>query len=221
VPGDPVRIPAFDVGFVNVDRFSTIDDYIRLRKSLRKKINAFRNKGGEVDVIRGALGKGDRDAIDTMYRTMEFPILTPYQDIFPPLCLQSAAIDHPNILHLVTRMNGEPVGYHSYHVGHQTLHCLSGGFDRTRKSIYHAYENLIIESVRFCIDEGIPLINYGPAFNDTKPQLTTAFQTLEVRTHVRYGVMKTPMAKLLQRSHLSSERIAQYREMGDAESRLN
>jgi hypothetical protein len=210
IPG-AVQKPGFDSGFIDTDQFDSVDDYIGLRKSLRKKMNAFRNKGGSVSLVRGALAPEEQDAIITLYGTMNHRLLTPFQDIFPRLAAVTAGIDDPNMTHIVTRLDDDVVGYHSFYVGGQTLYCLSGGFDRTRKSTYHAYENLIVKSVEFALEEGLTQINYGPVLNDTKVKMMTRFRTLEVRTYPRYSLFKGVFDRLLDRSMLESEQVKRYR----------
>jgi hypothetical protein len=223
VPAPPgaIEIPGIDAGFIEVDQFTSVDEYVKLRKNLRKKMNAFRNKGGTVDITHGALSQQEREAIESLYDTMQHRALVPYQDIFARLVGNVATIDDPNMVHIVTRLNSDIVGYHSFYVGGRTLHCLSGGFDRTLKSTYHAYENLIIESVRYCLEHGLSLINYGPALNETKIKLMTSFQTFNIHIYPRYRLMRWPFAKLLNRSVFNtSDEIKRYRGLQGAQGTL-
>lgn len=214
VPGAVVT-RGFDSGYIDVMSFSSIDEYIGRRKKLRTKLNRFRNNGGRMDVIRGALGADDAEACAHVYETMSFQLLTPYQDIFSDLVRTVSQLDHPDIVHFIARINGELVGYHSFVVGSQSIQCLSGGFDRSRESLFNAYDSLIVDSVAFCLEHKIPEIHYGPVLNDTKARMMTRFKTKESRTYVRYGIMKPAISAVMRRSALVSDRIVRYQGIGE------
>jgi hypothetical protein len=106
------------------------------------------------------------------------------------------------LVHFVARFDDEFSGYHSFVISGKSLCCLSGAFDRTRHTNYHAYENVIVESIRFSLENGIRRIFYGPVTNETKAKMMPGFSRTEMHLYLRFGGMRSMMNWILQRSML-------------------
>ncbi len=214
VPGG-IQSPGFDSGYVDLDLFTDVDEFVRRRKRLRNKLKAFRNKGGTIETVRGALDQKARETCAGFYDTMQFRLLTPYQDILADMVRNTLAVDHPDAVHFVARIDEQIVGYHSFILGDGVLICASGGFDRSLRTTHNAYDTMIVESVRLAMDEGLRQIQYGPVLNQTKAGLMTSFVTQDAYTYVRYGLMRRPIASLLKRSVLESDEVRRFRDLGN------
>jgi hypothetical protein len=217
---DAVRSPFIDFGVVDVTDMASLDDYLQRGKNLRRKVKKFHNKGGEVEVIEGSIPPDTRRDAISAFRTMSFIIRTPFQDIYPSMAERAMSLESSSTVHFVARIDGNVVGYQSFCRSGNALHCLSGAFDRNRKSTYHAYENIIIESIRYSLDRRLDRIDYGPILNETKAKMMTAFQPCEIRTYARYRPFARIMPVIIRNSKIAPERVNRYVEIGDAPQEL-
>ncbi|MDF9797319.1 hypothetical protein OKW21_002582 [Catalinimonas alkaloidigena] len=194
--------PLCDCGLVEIDSYTPVELMLAKHKNLRKKKRKFENKGGVISTVRGALDK------DTLHKAMQFlatlklQVQTPYQDNYVNMAYKSGSLEDSNLVHLIATLDGAMVGYHSFVQCQNNLHCLSGAFDRTRKSNYHAYENMILESMHYAQQNKIDTIYYGPVLNPTKASLMSSTEDWEMRFYSRFAVLRnalkmiTPYSKL-------------------------
>jgi hypothetical protein len=149
------------------------------------------------------------------YSSLKPLLVVPYQDNYVPMVLRALAHDDPAIVHFIARIDGMFVGYHSFVVSGAALHCLSGAFDRTRNTAYHAYENLIVESIRFCLDHGLTTIDYGPIMNPSKVKMMTGYRRAEFRTYSRYPPVRAMLPLVIRASKLAKDGPLQYVGLAD------
>lgn len=186
-----VRLPFADYGIIDLSDFTTIDTYLDRYKNIQKKRHKFFNKGGAVKIVRGALSEGTQTHLREIHDNIKPLIVTPFQDNYTNMVLQASQTDSKNIIHFLTYLGGgHLVGYHSFAYMKDALYCLSGAFDRRMHSTYHAYENMIIETVKFCLANNISKIFYGPVLNPTKARMMNRFQLCEQSLHSRFSILK-------------------------------
>ena len=137
-------------------------------------------------------------------------VTTPFQDIYGAMVARASALDSPRLVHIVMRLDGTVVGYHSFAESDKALHALSGAFDRERHSNFHAYENMIIETARYCAEHGKTIVEFGPVLNETKKAMMSGFVRSHARTYSRFAPYRWTVPFVVERSHLSSARIAPY-----------
>lgn len=181
--GTFVRSSLMDYGIIRLDSAMVLDEVFARHKNLKRKLNKFRNKGGSVKTFRGALPKNLLEPILHCLRQAEVHSMgkTPFQDNYVNMSLQSFHSSNQNVVHFVAYLNDNIVGYHSFALSGQQLCCLSGGFDRTQTTTFHAYENLIVESIAFALEQNLSVINYGSIINDTKAKMMQDYVPTEVR----------------------------------------
>ncbi|NIA15707.1 MAG: GNAT family N-acetyltransferase, partial [Nitrospiraceae bacterium] len=172
-----MKYPYVCDGVVPVDGMRTAQDYIDQHRNIKRKIKAFTNKGGTIEVVRGALPEA---LLDTLGRCMTATVArsvihAPFQDSFIDVTARTCQCPSENLVHFIAWMNGEMLGYHTFVQTGRGLRMLHGAFDRERRTTYHCYENIIIDTVRFAIEHGLEAVYFGPVMNETKRRMMVQF----------------------------------------------
>lgn len=188
--------------------------------SLRRKVNKFRNKGGTLDIVHGALDAAARDAVLSCIRQSAGQALVraPFQENYLNMVRWAAEHGGPEIVHVLARIEGAIAGYHTFLHSGERLLCLSGGFDRTRHTNYHAYENILIESMRYAEANGLTQVAFGPVTNGSKAALMPEFASFALRFYSRLPAMRALVGFLLPRSAMRPEVFAPYAGLGSGQA---
>ena len=210
--GTFVRSHLMDYGIIGLDSATVLEEYFTRHKNLKRKLSKFRNKGGSVQTFRGALPQSLLEPIVHCLRQAEVHSMgkTPFQDNYVNMSLQSFLSDSQNMVHFVAYLNNEVVGYHSFVLSGQQLCCLSGGFDRTQTTTFHAYENLIVESITFALEQKLSVINYGSIINDTKAKMMQGYVPTEVRFYSPFAPVRWLFPTIINHSFWSPKLLEPY-----------
>lgn len=215
-PGPPVAgsgyvaFPLFDHGLLDTRAIGDPDEWLGAHRNMRRKVAKFRNKGGTAEVIRGALDPATAAEVLRCLGSLRTWVTTPFQDIYGTMVTRASALDSSRLIHIVMRLDGAVVGYHSFAESPSGLHALSGAFDRERHSNFHAYENMIIETARYCAEYGKTVVEFGPVLNDTKKAMMSGFVRSHARVYSRMAPYRWSVPFVVGRSNLHPERIAPY-----------
>jgi hypothetical protein len=210
----------FDCGHCRLDEGASVDAFLDRSGSLRRKLNKFRNKGGTVEVLRGAMPPQVLAEAMGCYATLTPLALLPFQDNYVAMSAATASLSSDRLVHVVCRLGGALAGYHSFVICGRTMHCLSGAFDRTRHSTFHAYEVLIVESLRVAIDHHVRQIDYGAVLNETKARMMDTFSRTELRIYSRFAAVRGAMRLVVGRSKVRPETFAAFTGL-DVDTTLN
>lgn len=104
------------------------------------------------------------------------------------------------IINFLARLDGTVVDYHSYLKPGTRLQCLSGGFDRTRQSNYRAYENILLETMRYAEAHAIRRVAFGPVSNPSKAALIPRSVPFVLRFYSRH--LRQALSVIVPRSAL-------------------
>jgi hypothetical protein len=190
-PGAAV-LPALPHAGITTAGMSGVNDYLKEHKSLKRKPNTFRNNGGTVDVIPGALDPRDREALKRCFLlTADKSVFyLPYQDLYLPAALTTSSARLDDVYHFVARLNGEFVGYQAAIKTGKCLNALHGAFDRTRQTTHHAYDCLILKMVEFAIENRLSSIDLGAVVNETKQRLVNQVAEMSYFLGSRYKLVQ-------------------------------
>lgn len=205
-----VATPLFDHGNLDVPGAGLVEAWTTQHRNLRRKIAKFRNKGGTVQVVRGPLRPEDLAGIMRCLASLRTWLQVPFQDIYGAMVAQASRLDSADIIHILVRLDDAVAGYHSFAESPTTLHALSGAFDRNRLSNYHAYENMIIETARYCAEHGKTRVEFGPVLNDTKKTMMTSFTQSHLRVYSRLAPFRWTLPFVLRRSKLAPSRLSAF-----------
>jgi hypothetical protein len=103
--------------------------------------------------------------------TVPRPIDPPFAELYPDLVRAQWRLPSRRLLHLVARIDGTPVGYHTWWHHGSTLSLLSGAFGRRLGGNAHAYENVLLASLDLADRLGCRTADFGPTINATKRSL--------------------------------------------------
>jgi hypothetical protein len=185
-------------------RPGSADALLASHGNLRRKIAKFRNKRGSIELVEGALAPAVTARV--MYcleqSAAAAPLRTPFQENYANMVRWASASGAPGIVHFLARVDDAIVGYHSYLRSGVRLHCLSGGFDRSRQSNYHAYENILLETMRYAEEKGLRHVAFGPVTNPSKAALMPVSAPFVLRFYSRFRVLRRAMSLIIPRSAL-------------------
>ncbi len=201
--------PYVDEGTVDVSGMETVQDYIAEHSNLKRKIRSFKNKGGTIEVFRGMLVDKDQKAIvkccdSTMRKSF---VYTPFQDIFLDVIQETLHCDSSSFVHIITKMDGEITGYHSYMETGSTLRMLHGAFNRNLKTTHHAYENLLIATVDHAIEQKLKKVYFGPIMNETKRRMMRESEPCSTYFYSCNPVIRFIFALMYSRSQLQNKKL--------------
>jgi Acetyltransferase (GNAT) domain len=177
--------PYVSDGIVDVTCMHDVQDYVGAHRNIKRKIKAFTNKGGRIDVVRGPL---DDSLVDTVRRCISATadtsiIRSPFQDTFLDAASETCRCTSEDVVHFIAAMNGEVLGYHSFIRAGTGLRMMHGAFDRTRRTTHHCYENLIIATVDWALKEGLDAVHFGPILNETKRRMMNRSEAAALYFH--------------------------------------
>jgi hypothetical protein len=207
-----ISLPFADSGFVEVDQLDDPEDLVRAHRNLKRQIEGFAAHGGRIEVVEGPLDEAVRARVLGCIRGVERVgiMRTPFQDAYPGMVDRAAILPERRIVHLVARLDDEVVGYHTFALSGRRMLCLSGAFDRTKATTWHAYENLVLESVRVAKRAGVERIHFGPVLNATNARVMTRFERTELRIHTRLRGLRYLISHLSERTSVGDGRLASF-----------
>jgi len=167
------RFPYVSDGRIDLEDIHSVDEYRARHNNLKRKIAWFTNKGGRIDTVEGAL---DGDAVHQFRSFVHATVRTslvysPFQDCFDGIVTRTCGTDSDRIVHFLASMNGTLTGYHTFIRTDRALRMIHGAFNRELRTTHHAYENLILETVRNALARGLHTIHFGPVLNETKRRM--------------------------------------------------
>lgn len=205
---DCYETPMMDWGRYPVTSGGT-DTLFARHRNLRRKLARYRNHGGVVDRVHGALAPEDlARVLHCIQQSADAaPLRAPFQENYLNMVRWASTTDTPGIVHFLARLDGTVVGYHSYLESGTQLLCLSGGFDRTRATNFHAYENILIETMHHAEASGISQVSFGPVGNPSKAALMPQSVPFVARFYSRHGWLRRAMRVIVPRSALRHARF--------------
>lgn len=172
---------------------------------LARKVRKFTNKGGRLEIVRGAVPAHLHAALLAGYAQPR-PIDPPFRALYPRMVEATWALPGDDLVHVVASLGGRVVGYHSFAVLGRDMSCLSGAFDTTQGSTFHAYENVILDSARLGVELGCRTVHYGPAVNAVKRSLLQNAPA-RLRFVSRWPAVHAALRATLSRTRLAPDRV--------------
>ena len=215
-PSTPLGVPTADVAFPDFGRIEPVagerENLLAASKQLRKKVRKFENKGGRIRVVEGPMPDAEAAVVAGWLASLDPEVRVTFQDLYPAMV--AAANRLPHTLHVLAYLDEAFVGYHSFLASGERLVCLSGIFDPDRSSNYHAYENVILDTVQHAADRGFARIDFGPVLNPTKAKLMTRFEPSALRYVSRLPPFRLAMRTAVARSRIGPDKLRAYIGLG-------
>ena len=207
------ELGALPHAIITTGNFIDLNDYIAQFKNLKRKIRAFKNKGGSIEVFFDQLPITYLDAMkkcfDSTCKTSRFHL--PYQRLYNQLAIACGKTAVEKICYFIALMNGKLVGYQATLVSGNHLITLHGAFDRNLKSTYHAYEALICKMVNFSIKQRLIQIDLGAVINHTKKRMINKSIPMSYFLMSKYSWLRRAFNLLISFSNIQSQSQLQFR----------
>ncbi len=205
-------LPALPHAGITSKGMSSVNDYLKEHKSLKRKPNTFRNNGGTIDVLPGALDPRNMGSLKRCFLlTADKSVFyLPYQDLYLEAAQTTSSTRLDNVYHFVARLNGEFVGYQAAIKTGTCLNTMHGAFDRTLRTTYHAYDCLILKMIEFAIDNRLASIDYGAIVNETKQRMMQATE-MSYFLGSRYRLVQMFFSMFLKLTRIQGSEQMKYR----------
>ena len=208
----PMKYPYVRDGVIPLAGMRTAQDYVDQHRNIKRKVKAFTNKGGTIEVVRGALPE---TLFENLGRCMKATVArsvihAPFQDSFVDVTARTCQCPSENLVHFIAWMNGDMLGYHTFVQTGRGLRMLHGAFDRERPTTHHSYENIIIDTVRFAIEHGLEAVYFGPVMNETKRRMMAQFGQSTLHFYSNTWIIRALFPLIFPHSRMQSKRLLAY-----------
>jgi hypothetical protein len=142
-------------------------------KHLSRQIHRFLNKGGTVHFHEGPVCEDLANAFVSCCKDSYVKHVHPGRSFNIDAYgdhVRSFLTSFPGSLHIYAKLNGKVVGVQTFikHVSY--IELTEGGFSSSEQT-YHAYENIIVASIRYAVEHGLDKVSYGLISNPAKDRL--------------------------------------------------
>lgn len=209
-----VRFPYVSDGRIELEGMRTVDDYRALHNNLKRKVGEFRSKGGRIEVVHGALDTGTVERCRAFVSaTLDKSLVySPFQDCFDGVVRATCGIDSENMVHFLAHLDGAFVGYHTFVRSAGRLRMVHGAFDRRLRTTRHAYENLILDTVRYALAGGLRTVHFGPIFNETKRRMMTHAEPASLFFSSNNPVIRTVIPRIFPYTRMQNRHLLAFAE---------
>ncbi len=162
---------------------------------LSRQLNRFRNKGGSVHVLEGTpeapLAEAFVACCLDSYRKNTHPGMAIDVDAYAGH-VRDFMRSTPGVVYIYACLEGGVVGVQIFLRHRRHFELTEGGFF---SQTYHAYENIIMASLRYAVQNGLEKVSYGLILNANKERLLDRDTRLPVYLVMFFREEPPPQAK--------------------------
>ncbi len=144
---------------------------LKRHRHLIRQVHRFRNKGGMIHVHEGPVGEELADDFVACclasYRRNIHPVKGIDVDRYGEH-VREFLMSFPDMVTFAATLQDRVVGAQTFIRHRNHLELTEGGF---LSQTYHAYENIIVSSVRYAVESGLDRVSYGLILNQPKDRL--------------------------------------------------
>ncbi len=204
---DATVLSSMPHALIDTTQMSDINDYIRIHKNIKHKVNIFRNNGGKFEMVNNVLEEQElirlkRCFISTSEKSV---IYLPYQDLYLNSALTTSRTKINNVYYFIMRLNGEFLGYQAAIKTGSCLNALHGAFDRELRTTFHAYEVLFVEMTRFALENNLKTIDFGEVINISKQRMVNKIIPLSYFLFCKYSLVQRFFHQLLKLTKIQGD----------------
>jgi Acetyltransferase (GNAT) domain len=206
-------LPALPHALIDCSAMTSVQDYTKGFKNIKRKMRVFKNKGGEYKKIDRQL---DEDQIFSLKKCFlstakESVFYLPYQELYLNAALKTSRTNVENVYYFVATINGEFIGYQAAIKTGNYLNALHGAFDRNRKSTYHAYDILFVKMTEFAVENELKTIDFGAVINYTKQKMINKSIDMSYFILSKYAVVQKAFNIFLKLTKIQSDEQMKFR----------
>lgn len=160
-----------ETGSISTEGPEAVHSLFEEHRHLSRQVHRFANRGGTIHIHEGP-------AKEELADTFVSCCLSSYQkNIHPGVSIDVDAYgehvrnfitNFPSAVYIYARLNDRIVGVQIFIRHERHLELTEGGF---LSQTYHAYENIIVASVRYAAEHGLVRVSYGLILNQAKNRL--------------------------------------------------
>lgn len=206
-------LPALPHALIDCSSMTSIQDYTKNHKNIKRKIRVFKNKHGEYKRIDKQLNKEQLTSLKKCFlSTAEKSVFyLPYQELYLNAALTTSSTDLENVFYFIATIDDEFIGYQAALVTGKYLNALHGAFDRNRKSTYHAYDILFVKMTEFAIEKGLKIIDFGAVINYTKEKMINKSKEMSYFIYSKYSIIQKAFNVLLKLTKIQGAEQMKFR----------
>ncbi len=160
-----------EAGSISTRDPSAERNLFRHHRHLVRQVHRFRNKEGTIHIHEGPVGAALADDFVSCclasYRRNIHPVKGIDIDRYGEH-LREFLTSFPDTVTIYAKLQDRIVGAQSFIRHRHHLELTEGGF---MSQSYHAYENIIVSSVRYAVENGLDRVSYGLILNRPKDRL--------------------------------------------------
>ncbi|MBL6449597.1 GNAT family N-acetyltransferase [Fulvivirga sp. 29W222] len=207
-------LPALPHAIIDCSSMTSIQDYTKSHKNIKRKIRVFKNKNGEYKRIDKQLNKGQLNSLKKCFiSTSEKSVFyLPYQKLYLNAALTTSSTELENVHYFIATINGEFIGYQAALATGKYLNALHGAFDRNRKTNYHAYDILFVKMTEFALEKGLKMIDFGAVINSTKEKMINKSKEMSYFIYSKYSMVQKLFRVLLKLTKIQGAEQMKFRQ---------
>jgi hypothetical protein len=166
------KYPSSSEAWLDAARYRDVSEYLGEHRSLKK--NLTRRKNVVISEIQqGPLSDTDKEQLKACVEcSVEYSrVNTPCQEFFEDNIFETDAFNSNKYIHILIRVDGTIIGFHTFQVSGSDMGGVLGGFNRDHSRKSFAYERVIVASLDYAIKNNIERIHYSLIDNYTKLRL--------------------------------------------------
>ena len=193
---------------------TSIQDYLKHYKNLKRKLRVFQIKGGEYTRIERSLDEEQLTQVKRCFlSTAEKSVFyLPYQDLYLNAALTTSSSNIKNACYFIATLDGKFIGYQAALRTGKFLNALHGAFDRNLRTTHHSYDILFLKMTEFAIEEGLKVCDFGAVLNYTKQKMVN--KTIEMSYFMlsRYPIIQWLFNQFLKSTKIQGHEQLKFRD---------
>jgi Acetyltransferase (GNAT) domain len=206
-------LPGLPHALIDCSPMTSIQDYTKNHKNIKRKIRVFKNKHGEYKRIDKQLNKEQLTSLKKCFlSTSEKSVFyLPYQKLYLNAALTTSSTNLENVYYFIATLDDEFIGYQAALITGKYLNALHGAFDRNRKTNYHAYDILFVKMTEFALEKGLKTIDFGAVINYTKEKMINKSKEMSYFIYSKYSIIQKAFNTLLKLTKIQGTEQMKFR----------
>lgn len=206
-------LPALPHALIDCSSMTSIQDYTKSFKNLKRKIKVFSNKGGEYFNLPQQLSTEQISSLKNCFlsTTEKSVFYLPYQDLYLQAAIHTSKTNIENVYYFIATLNGEFIGYQAAIKTGSNLNALHGAFNRKLKTTHHAYDILFVKMTEFALENGLRTIDFGAVINLTKQKMINKSVDMSYFVLSKYSFVQKVFDVFLKSTKIQSNEHMRFR----------
>lgn len=211
-------LPALPHALIDCSSMTSVEDYTKNHKNIKRKIRSFKNKQGNYVRIDGQLNSEQLVSLKKCFlsTTEKSVFYLPYQKLYLNAALTTSTTKLSKVYYFIASINNEFIGYQAALVSGKNLNALHGAFDRSRITTFHAYDILFVKMTEFALEKRLDTIDFGAVINNTKEKMINRSIEMSYFIYSKYAVFQKIFNTFLKLTKIQGARQMKFRNSNSA-----